>query len=76
MKEKPERTLTTGEKDECQAIKRRGSEEIRDLGARRRAAVQAVFDSLRESKHARMIFRRVDERDIPIEQRRTIYLCG
>lgn len=39
-------------------------------------AVQTVFDSLRESKHATMIFRKVDERDTPIEQRRTIYLCG
>jgi hypothetical protein len=39
-------------------------------------AVNAVLDSLRDSKHATMIFRKVDDRDAPIEQRKTIYLCG
>ncbi|MDB5935247.1 MAG: hypothetical protein JWQ01_2591 [Massilia sp.] len=39
-------------------------------------SVRMVLDSLRESKHATMIFRKMDETDVPVEQRKTIYLCG
>ncbi|WP_426172712.1 hypothetical protein [Massilia sp. TWR1-2-2] len=38
--------------------------------------VRMVLDVLRESKHATMIFRKMDETDVPMEQRKTIYLCG
>lgn len=38
--------------------------------------VRMVLDSLRESKHSTMIFRKTEEHDVPMEQRKTIYLCG
>jgi len=39
-------------------------------------AVSAVLDTLRKSKHARIILRKNENRDAPLEARRTIYLCG
>lgn len=39
-------------------------------------AVSAVLDSLRNSAHATMIFRKNEGRDAPVEARKQIYLCG
>jgi Bacterial DNA-binding protein len=39
-------------------------------------AVDAVFDAIRGSHEATMIFRRVEGRSAAPDARRTIYLCG
>ena len=44
--------------------------------AEAKKAVQAVLGTLRGSTQATMIFREVEGKDIPVSDRKKIFLCG
>lgn len=49
---------------------------VRERSGLSHEQVESVLNALRESDTSVMVIRKNEDRSAPVEQRRTIYLCG